>query len=58
MESRSEKAVGGFGGLKLRPCENPLSPIEEAIAIAQADLPHGNYYSEANSAPLRALLAQ
>lgn len=33
--------------------KTPLSPLEEAIAAAQAEVPHGNYYTEPCSAPLR-----
>jgi histidinol-phosphate aminotransferase len=39
-------------------CENPLPPIDEAIAAAQAELPRGNYYTEPYSGPLRRLIAQ
>jgi histidinol-phosphate aminotransferase len=38
-------------------CENPLPPIDEAIAAAQAEVPHGNYYTEAYSTPLRQLIS-
>ena len=58
MGSRSEKGGGSFTGVKLLLCENPLPPIEEAIAAAQAELPLGNYYTEPYSAPLRALLSE
>ena len=57
MRSRSEKGGGSFAGIKLLLCENPLPPIDEAIAAAQAEAPRGNYYTEAHSAPLRRLLA-
>jgi len=57
MQSRSEKGGGSFAGIKLLLCENPLPPIEEAIAAARAELPRSNYYTEAHSAPLRRLLA-
>ena len=56
MRSRSEKGGGSFTGIKLLLCENPLPPIEEAIAAAQAEVPRGNYYTEAYSAPLRRLI--
>jgi histidinol-phosphate aminotransferase len=56
MTSRSEKGGGTFAGIKLLLCENPLPPIDEAIAAAQAEAPHGNYYTEAYSAPLRELI--
>ncbi|MEW6765897.1 MAG: histidinol-phosphate transaminase [Pseudomonadota bacterium] len=58
MTSRSEKGGGAFHGIKLLLCENPLPPIDEAIAAAQAEVPHSNYYTEAYSAPLRRLLAE
>jgi histidinol-phosphate aminotransferase len=45
-------------GVKLLLCENPLPPIEEAIAAAQAEAPHGNYYTEPYSAPLRHHLSE
>ena len=56
MRSRSEKGGGGFAGIKLLLCENPLPPIDEAIAAAQAEAPRSNYYTEAHSAPLRRLI--
>jgi histidinol-phosphate aminotransferase len=56
MRSRSEKGGGSFAGIKLLLCENPLPPIEEAIAAAQAEVPRSNYYTEAHSAPLRRLI--
>jgi histidinol-phosphate aminotransferase len=54
----AEKGGGTFQGIKLLLCENPLPPIEEAVAAAQAAAPHGNYYTEAYSAPLRRRIAQ
>ena len=57
MTSLSEKGGGTFEGIKLLLCENPLPPIEEAITAAQAEVPHGNYYTEAYSAPLRRLIS-
>ncbi|HUJ86415.1 MAG TPA: hypothetical protein VLX30_06140 [Burkholderiales bacterium] len=56
--ARSEKGGGSFHGIKLLLCENPLPPLEEAIAAAQAEAPRGNHYTEAHSAPLRALIAE
>jgi histidinol-phosphate aminotransferase len=56
MSAISEKGGGSFRGIKLLLCENPLPPIEEAIAAAQAEAPHSNYYTEAHSAPLRRLI--
>ena len=57
MRSRQEKGGGTFTGIKLLLCENPLPPIGEAIAAAQAEVPRSNYYTEAHSAPLRRLIA-
>jgi len=54
----AEKGGGTFQGIKLLLCENPLPPIEEAIAAAQAEAPHGNYYTEPYSAPLRRLISE
>jgi histidinol-phosphate aminotransferase len=53
----AEKGGGGFEGIKLLLCENPLPPIAEAIAAAQAEVPRSNLYTEAWSAPLRQLIA-
>jgi histidinol-phosphate aminotransferase len=53
----AEKGGGGFAGIKLLLCENPLPPIDEAIAAAQAEVPRSNFYTEPYSAPLRALIA-
>jgi len=58
MTSRSEKGGGAFHGIKLLLCENPLPPIDEAIAAAQDEVPHSNYYTEPYSAPLRSLLSR
>jgi len=58
MNSLAEKGRGAFRGIKLLLCENPLPPIDEAIAAAQAEIPFGNYYTEAFSAPLRQLLSE
>lgn len=58
VTSPSEKGGGGFHGLKLLLCENPLPPLGEAIEAARAELPRSNYYTEAYSAPLRRLLAE
>lgn len=52
------KGGGSFQGIKLLLCENPLPPIDEAIAAAQAELPHGNYYTEPYSAPLRKVISK
>jgi histidinol-phosphate aminotransferase len=57
MTSILEKGGGTFEGIKLLLCENPLPPIEEAIAAAQAAVPRSNYYTEPFSAPLRRFIA-
>lgn len=56
--SRVEKGGGTFAGVKLLLCENPMPPIEEAIAAARAEAPHSNYYTEAYSEPLRCLISE
>jgi histidinol-phosphate aminotransferase len=56
--SRAEKGGGTFEGIKLLLCENPLPPLDEAIAAAQAEAPRGNFYTEPFSAPLRRLLGE
>jgi histidinol-phosphate aminotransferase len=58
MSSKLEKGGGSFEGIKMLLCENPLPPIEEAIAAAQAELSRSNYYTEAYSEPLRRLIAE
>jgi len=58
MTSTHEKGGGSFHGIKLLLCENPLPPIDEAIAAATAALPASNYYTEPYSEPLRQLIAQ
>jgi histidinol-phosphate aminotransferase len=57
MNAIAEKGGGTFQGIKLLLCENPLPPIEEAIAAAQAEAPNSNYYTEPYSAPLRKLIS-
>ena len=54
----SEKGGGSFQGIKLLLCENPLPPIDAAIAAAQAEVPKSHLYTEPYSAPLRRLLAE
>jgi histidinol-phosphate aminotransferase len=54
----AQKGGGSFAGIKLLLCENPLPPLAEAVAAAQAELPRSNYYTEAYSAPLKRLLGQ
>jgi len=58
MTSRLEKGGGSFAGIKLLLCENPLPPLDEAIAAARAELPRSNYYTEPYSEPLRRLIAE
>jgi histidinol-phosphate aminotransferase len=58
VSAPAEKGGGSFHGIKLLLCENPLPPLEEAIAAAQAEAPRGNYYTEPYSAPLRTLIAE
>ncbi|NGZ96686.1 MAG: histidinol-phosphate aminotransferase [Nitrospira sp. WS110] len=58
MTSILEKGGGTFAGIKMLLCENPLPPLEEAIAAAQEELACSNYYTEAYSAPLRRLLSE
>ncbi|MEJ2361413.1 MAG: histidinol-phosphate transaminase [Gammaproteobacteria bacterium] len=57
MTSILEKGGGTFTGIKLLLCENPLPPLEEAIAAAQAEVPRSNYYTEPFSEPLRRFIA-
>lgn len=57
MSTVAEKGGATFQGIKLLLCENPLPPIDEAIAAAQAEAAHGNYYTEPYSAPLRQLIS-
>ena len=58
MSSLMEKGGGRFTGIKLLLCENPLPPLDEAIAAAQAVVPISNYYTEPYSAPLRQYIAE
>lgn len=58
MTSLLEKGGGTFAGIKMLLCENPLPPLEEAIAAAQEELAQSNYYTEAYSAPLRRLISE
>ncbi len=57
MSTKAEKGGGSFEGIKMLLCENPLPPLEEAIAAAQAVLPRSNFYTEPYSAPLRQFLS-
>ncbi len=58
VTSLLEKGGGTFAGIKMLLCENPLPPLDEAIAAAQEELARSNYYTEAYSAPLRRLLSE
>jgi len=58
LSAIAEKGGGTFHGIKLLLCENPLPPIDEAVAAAQAEVPHSNYYTEPHSAPLRRLVSE
>lgn len=58
MGNLAEKGGGTFQGIKLLLCENPLPPIDAAIAAARAEAAHGNYYTEPYSAPLRRLISE
>jgi len=58
MSAIAEKGGGSFQGIKLLLCENPLPPIDEAVAAAQAEVPNSNYYTEPYSAPLRRLISE
>ncbi len=58
MTSKMEKGGGAFEGIKLLLCENPMPPLEEAIAAAEAELANSNYYTEPHSEPLRQLIAE
>jgi histidinol-phosphate aminotransferase len=58
MTSVVEKGGGTFKGIKLLLCENPLPPLDEAIAAAESELAHSNYYTEPYSEPLRRLISQ
>ncbi|MDY0038713.1 MAG: histidinol-phosphate transaminase [Desulforhabdus sp.] len=58
MSSLLEKGGGSFQGIKLLLCENPMPPIEEAIAAAQEELTRSNYYTEPYSEPLRYIISE
>lgn len=58
MTSILEKGGGTFEGIKLLLCENPLPPLDEAIAAASAEVPRSNYYTEPFSKPLRRFIAE
>lgn len=57
MTSILEKGGSTFEGIKLLLCENPLPPLDEAIAAAQSEMPRSNYYTGPYSAPLRRFIA-
>ena len=56
--STAEKGGAGVDGISLRLCENPLAPLDEAVAAATAELPRSNHYTAPYSAPLRERLAE
>jgi histidinol-phosphate/aromatic aminotransferase/cobyric acid decarboxylase-like protein len=56
--ARCRRRAAAFPGIKLLPCENPLPPLDAAIAAARAELPCSNYYTEPYSVPLRRLLSR
>ena len=58
MTSVVEKGGGTFKGIKLLLCENPLPPLDEAIAAAESELSSSNYYTEPYSEPLRRLISE
>jgi histidinol-phosphate aminotransferase len=58
VTSLLEKGGGTFAGIKMLLCENPLPPLDEAVAAAQEELTRSNYYTEAYSAPLRRLISE
>lgn len=58
MTSLLEKGGGTCAGIKMLLCENPLPPLDEAIAAARNELAQSNYYTDAYSAPLRRLLSE
>jgi histidinol-phosphate aminotransferase len=58
LSHTAEKGGSAFRGIKLLLCENPLPPLDEAIAAAKAEVPYSNYYTEAYSMPLRKLISE
>ena len=42
--STAEKGGAAADGVRLLLCENPLPPIDEAIAAATNEVPHSNHY--------------
>lgn len=58
MNISSEKGGGAFKGIRLLLCENPLPPLDEAIAAAETELPFSNFYTLAFSSPLRKVIAE
>lgn len=55
--SVAEKGGAGFEGITMLLCENPLSPLSQAVEAAADLLPQSNHYTESHSAPLRAALS-
>lgn len=58
MKPMGEKGGGTFRGIKLLLCENPLPPIDEAIAAGRAEVADSNHYTEPYSGPLRRLISE
>jgi histidinol-phosphate aminotransferase len=56
MTSILEKGGGTFKSITRLLCENPLPPVDEAIAATQAEVPRRNYYPEPGSETLRRYL--
>jgi histidinol-phosphate aminotransferase len=46
MQEIGEKGGATFQGIKLLLCENPLPPIEEAVAAAREEVARSNYYTD------------
>lgn len=57
MTSILEKGGETFEGIKLLLRENPLPPIDSAVAAAQAEVPCSNHNTEPNFEPLRRIIA-
>jgi hypothetical protein len=57
-QSVAEKGGAGFEGITMLLCENPLSPLPQAVDAAAAVLPRSNHCTEPHSAPLRAALGE
>lgn len=49
MTSLLKKGGGTFAGIKMPLCENPLPPLDEAIAATREELDRSGYYTELSS---------